>query len=47
MDDTVHDVPLASFEAKWADAHPEFQLALPFVPAPLRPAYAAFSESRS
>lgn len=43
MDDTVHDVPLASFEAKWADAHPEFQLALPFVPAPLRPAYAAFS----
>ncbi|MGN6520273.1 MAG: hypothetical protein ACTHK2_12690 [Dokdonella sp.] len=43
MNDALHEVPLASFEAKWAGAHPEFRLALGFVPAPLRAAYAAFA----
>lgn len=43
MDDASYDVPLASFEAKWAGAHPEFELALAFVPVPQRAAYAAFS----
>jgi len=37
------DAPLASFEAKWADAHPEFALALRFVAEPVRRARAAFA----
>jgi len=43
MDDASRDVPLASFEAKWASACPEFELALTFVPAALRAPYGAFA----
>lgn len=34
---------LASFESKWSAAHPELALALTFVPAPVRDAWAAFA----
>jgi phytoene synthase len=37
------DAPLASFETKWAAAHPEFALALRFVAEPVRHAQAAFA----
>ncbi|HEU4663635.1 MAG TPA: squalene/phytoene synthase family protein [Dokdonella sp.] len=43
MDDAAGDAPLASFEAKWSHAHPEFGLALTFVPGPLRTPYGAFA----
>ncbi|HEY6940045.1 squalene/phytoene synthase family protein [Dokdonella sp.] len=43
MDAASGDAPLASFEAKWSDAHPEFRLALTFVPSPLRAPYGAFA----
>lgn len=42
MDDES-GTPLASFEAKWAAAHPEFRLALKFVAAHERAAQAAFA----
>lgn len=42
MDDES-GTPLASFEAKWAAAHPEFALALKFVPPQRRDAEAAFA----
>jgi phytoene synthase len=43
MDDASHDVPFASFEAKWASACPDFELARTFVPAALRAPYGAFA----
>jgi len=36
------NAPLASFEAKWADAHPEFGLALTFLREPARTEQSAF-----
>jgi phytoene synthase len=36
------NAPLASFEAKWADAHPEFGLALTFLREPARSERSAF-----
>lgn len=41
--DEESGTPLASFEAKWASAHPEFALALNFVPPHARAARAAFA----
>lgn len=43
MEEHAHGAPLASFEAKWADAHPEFGLALKFVAPASRDAHAAFA----
>lgn len=42
-DHHADDAPLASFEAKWTAAHPEFALALTFVPAGSRVARSAFA----
>lgn len=41
--DSESGTPLASFQAKWAAAHPEFGLALKFVAEHERPAQAAFA----
>lgn len=43
MEAQDHGTPLASFEAKWSAAHPEFGLALGFVPPAARPAQSAFA----
>lgn len=43
MDSLENAAPLASFIAKWTGAYPELQLALGFVPRPLRSARAAFA----
>lgn len=43
MDASTDAAPLASFEAKWAAAYPELDLALRFVPARERDAQAAFA----
>ncbi|MFI4970486.1 MAG: squalene/phytoene synthase family protein [Lysobacterales bacterium] len=43
MAEVADAAPLASFEAKWAAAHPEFGLALRFVPAGQRVAQSAFA----
>lgn len=43
MDASADAAPLASFQAKWAAAHPEFGVALRFVPAGERDAQSAFT----
>lgn len=43
MSDVGETTPLASFEAKWSAAAPEFRLALTFVPAAERRAHGAFA----
>lgn len=43
MSAPVHDAPLASFEAKWGQTHPELGLALKFVAAHERAAQSAFA----
>jgi phytoene synthase len=43
MADESTSTPLASFEAKWVAAHPEFGLALKFVPHHARGAQSAFA----
>ncbi len=43
MSEPVQHAPLASFEAKWSQAHPELALALTFVAAHEREAHAAFA----
>ena len=43
MSESLHDAPLASFEAKWSQAHPELGLALKFVSAHERSTQSAFA----
>jgi phytoene synthase len=43
VSDVADNTPLASFEAKWVTAHPEFGLALKFVPEHERRAQSAFA----